>query len=191
MHRFQRTDAPASEAPAIHPWWTVLLRALLALGLAAVMLVGPKSALPDFVWALGMYWLADGALLMALWAAGPLRATPGPVLRGLLETLGGFAVVTNPSLGLLFYFAAWMAAGLLVVLAGLAEAVNGLRGRLGPHGRGAHAVAGIMLAATAGGFMAAPYIPAVDFSVYIGGVTVAGGIALILQATRLGFAGDD
>ncbi len=189
MRRFLRTAAPATRAA--HPWWTMLLRALLALGLAAVMLVGPKSELADFVWALGMYWLADGVLLMVLWTTGPLRGTPGPVLRGMLEAMAGFAVVTNPALGLLFYFASYMAAGLLIAMAGLAEAVNGLRGRLGRHGRGAHGVAGIMLAATAGGFMAAPYISGMDFSVYIGGVAVAGGIAMVLHATRLGFAGDD
>ena len=133
----------------------------------------------------------NGLLLILLWATGPLRDTPGPLLRGVLEAIGGFAVVTNPSLGLLFYFAAYMGVGLVVVLAGLTETVNGLRGRLGPRGRGAYAAAGLLLAATGVGLMAAPYVTAMDFSVFIGGAALAGGIAVALQATRMGFSDQD
>ena len=187
-----RSDSPPDRAPCpACPWWAVLLRALLAQALALFMLVGPETKLAGFVWALGLYWLVDGALVMALWAAGPLRSGAGPVLRGLLLVMGGFAVVSNPSLGLLTAEAVVLTTGIVVILAGTMEASRVLRHRRGPDGPGAFGVAGALQILTGAGFLAAPRLTALNFSVFIGGVALVGSIALILYAARIAFGGGD
>ncbi len=190
IHPGRIPEYPFRACPAC-PWWVVLLRGLLALALALYMLVGPEKELAGFVWMLGLYWLADGALLMSLWAAGPLRSGAGPVLRGLLEAMGGFAVVTNPALGLLMAQPVALGAGLVVVLAGATEASRVLRHRTGPDGPGAFGVAGALLVLTGIGFLAAPRLTALNFSVFTGGAALVGSIALVLYATRIGFARQD
>jgi uncharacterized membrane protein HdeD (DUF308 family) len=105
----QRVDAKLGDI-----WWAILLRGLLALGLAACAFVWPERTLEIFVKLLGAYFLIDGVIgAIGVYRSGD-RASP------LMQTVVSLAI------GLVLLFWTGISAKLFLILVGLWLALQGI-----------------------------------------------------------------
>jgi len=104
----QRVDAKLGDI-----WWAILLRGLLALGLAVCAFAWPERTLEIFVKILGVYFLVDGVIgAIGAYRSGD-RASP------LMQTIVSLAI------GLVLLFWTGISAKLFLILVGVWLALQG------------------------------------------------------------------
>ena len=105
----QRVDAKLGDI-----WWAILLRGLLALGLAACAFVWPERTLGIFIKLLGAYFVIDGVIgAIGAYRSGD-RASP------LMQTIVSLAI------GLVLLLWTGISAKLFLILVGIWLALQGL-----------------------------------------------------------------
>src|SRR6187402_2647272 len=80
------------------PWWTVLLRGLLAIALGILLLVNPEFAIGALAFILGFFAVIDGVLMIVV-AIGERKDYSRWVLlliQGLLAVIIGIVVLFSP-----------------------------------------------------------------------------------------------
>ena len=97
-----------------HIWWAILLRGLLALGLAICAFVWPEKTLSIFVKLLGAYFLIDGVI----GAVGAFRSTDKA--SPLLQTIVSLAI------GLVLLLWTDVSAKIFLILVGVWLALQGI-----------------------------------------------------------------
>jgi uncharacterized membrane protein HdeD (DUF308 family) len=97
-----------------HVWWAILLRGLLALGLAVCAFVWPEKTLGIFVKLLGVYFLIDGII----GAIGAYRH--GDRASSLMQTTVSLAI------GLVLLFWTGISAKLFLILVGIWLTLQGI-----------------------------------------------------------------
>jgi uncharacterized membrane protein HdeD (DUF308 family) len=158
-------------------WWVLLVHGLVALVAGILLLVWPDRTLLLIGVILGVFLVAAGVLgvVNALTTPEKLvmeRAIPATV--GLLAVAAGAIVIARPSGSVL---AVALAAGIYLIVAGLANGVNAIRE---PEARGANAILAIIDVAAGIVVVAWPDVTVTVIAVVFGIAFILRGLAEIL-----------
>lgn len=114
-------------------WWALEIRGVVAVILGILAFAWPVLTLASLVWAIGIYWLVDGAfgVVAAVRALAKHERWGWLLLEGVVGILAGIAALALPGLTLLvwvYVIAAW------AVVTGVLELIAAFR-LDGGHGR--------------------------------------------------------
>lgn len=160
-------------------WWVVLIRGILMAAFGVFMVVWPKPVLIAFVWLFGIYAILDGITsLVHVWRT---RSHIGMgVGLGIVSLLAGIIALVWPgatAVVVLFIVAAW------ILLLGLIQVAAGVSVRSVPGSGWGWFVASGALSMILGFFLfAAPGSGIIAILTFVGAITIASGIALIVSA---------
>jgi uncharacterized membrane protein HdeD (DUF308 family) len=175
-------------------WWLLALRGLLLVGLGLYMLFQPKLSLVAYVWVLGIFVIADGALAIMAGIAGWVAERGWAVARGALLLLVGAAIVWQPQLiGKVVGVSLVLLIALASIIGGVMEIIAGVRARRQQYGGGAGAGAGGGWAIASGALsvlfgivlIGAPLVSLALLISLSGVVAALIGVVLIVSALRL------
>lgn len=162
-------------------WGLFVLRGCVFALLGAYALVRPAPHAAQAVAALGLFWLFDGASLLAGWMSGPLRDVRFALLRGLVCLAAGLVLLLNADLGLLSNPAVLPFAAATSLLTGLMELGSALLGWHKLEGRWALTFGGLTFLLL-GGLLWQPVAGRVQWLAY---VALGGGGLVLLQGLSL------
>lgn len=160
-------------------WWIVLIRGILMVAFGAFMIVWPKPVLVAFVWLFGIYAILDGvASFVHVWRA---RSHIGMgVGLGIVSVLAGLVALIWPAataVVVLFIVAAW------ILLLGVIQMAAGVSVRSVPgSGWGGLVASGVLSILLGFLLFAAPSGGILAILVFVGILTIAAGVALIISA---------
>ncbi len=168
-------------------WWLLALRGLLLVVLGLYMLFQPKLTLVAYVWVLGLFVIADGALAIVAGIAGWVAARGWAVARGALLLLVGAAIVSQPELiGKVVGVSLVVLIALASIIAGVIEIIAGVRARRQFGGGGGWAIFSGALSVLFGiVLICAPLVSLALLISLSGVVAVFIGVVLIVSALRL------
>ena len=171
----QRVDAKLGDI-----WWAILLRGVLALGLAVCAFVWPEKTLGIFVKLLGAYFLIDGVIgAISAYRSG---AKASPLMQAIVSLAMGLILLLWTGIsGKLFL----ILVGIWLVLQGINLFLAALRMGSADEQRGLTMAIGVVMAVIGAVFVFWTETGVVAISWLIGvGATVIGGL-LIYLATRV------
>ena len=173
-------------------WWLVLLRGISALLLGILLFSNPAITLAVFMMFVGAYWLVDGIFTVFLSIKGrkQLANWGWGIFVAVISILAGLAVLGQPLMAAILSttFLVYLV-GFMVIISGISSIVTGIRLRKEIDNEWSMILGGLLYVLFGVFLVINPLMSMVGLLYFIGGLSVIGGIVLIIFSLKIRKAG--